>query len=129
MEGFTFQYSPSLQDEVETTLNTLLPLLHQYYPKADVADNFQSAVVDKCRSMIWDEEKQMIIDTMAPDETEEIETEENLLGFVFDMGGTDEQLITRPSNPTFQPHDEDSVSTLRSNDNTIRSAANFAYLQ
>ena len=82
MEGFTLEYSPSLRDEVETTLNTLLPLLHHHYPKANVVDNFHSAVVDKCRSMICDDEIQMIIDTQAPEETEEIQAEEHLLGFV-----------------------------------------------
>ena len=122
MEGFTFQYAPNLQEEVETTLHTLLPLLHHYYPDADVMSHFLAGTETRCMYMKWDDTKQMIVDTMAPNETEEIESEENLVGFYFDMTGMNDP-ITRPSAPTFQPHENDSVSTLKSNDRTTLTTA------
>ena len=72
--------------------------------------------------MKWNEEKQMIIGTMSPHDTEKIQAEENLLGFFFDMGEMEDQPTTRPIS-NFQPHDEDSISTLKSNDKTVRSVA------
>ena len=69
----------------------------------------------------------MIIDTMAPDGTEDIQEDDNMVGFVFDLSTMNDQQLTRPPPIPFQPHEEDSVSTLRSNDKTILSTANSQF--
>ena len=67
--------------------------------------------------------------SLAPDETENIEEEENLVGFVFDFGKTG---IRRPDRtgstqnlpiPKFPPHDDDSISTLHPSDRTTLTTA------
>ena len=68
--------------------------------------------------MLWDDSKKMIVDTSVPDESEEIEEEENLMGFEF--SATVEEELQR-NMPMFGPNDEDSVSTLKSKDATVRS--------
>ena len=45
MEGYIFQYSPHLKDEVETTLYTLLPHLQHYHPQAEAESNFLGTVI------------------------------------------------------------------------------------
>ena len=126
LEGFTLQHSPELVDEVETTITTLLPLLTHLYPDADVPASFTEDAAHKTQSMKWCDKKQMIIDTLSQDETEDITLEENLMGFVFDL----EALHKKQSRPsptskekaqTFHPQDDDSISTLKSMDGTIRS--------
>ena len=128
-EGFKLQYAPSLEEEAETAINTLLPLLKHMFPEVDVADHFEAFTEQRCQYMEWNKEKKMIIDTLAPDETENIEEEENLVGFVFDFGKTG---IRRPDRtestqnlpiPNFPPHDDDSISTLHPLDRTTLTTA------
>ena len=118
MEGYIFQYSPLLKDEVETTLHTLLPLLQHYNPTAAVESNFHGATLFKRRFMEWNENKQMIVDTMAPYESDYIQEDENLQGFLFDMNQiTAEVIAERPTITQFDPHkDDNTVSTLKTND-------------
>ena len=110
MDGFTFQYSPQVADEAETTINTLLPLLQHFYPAASVENSFNEETIDRCRHMSWDDDRKMIVDRMIEDETEDLEEEENLVGFTFDKAALDE--LQRPARAPM-PHDDDSVSTFR----------------
>ena len=68
-DGFIFQFSAQLTDEAETVLNVLLPLLMHKYPDADVGSNFTGEAEERCESMFWNEEKQMIVDTAYDQET------------------------------------------------------------
>ena len=69
--------------------------------------------------MEWNEAQQMIIDLNAP-----ISQEEELGGFVFDLDSLRKlQERPKPTPTPFLPHDEDSVSTLQTNDRTIMSTA------
>ena len=117
-DGFTFQFSSTMAEEAETTILTLLPLLEHFYPTSNVRANFTKSAVKRFHAMEWDDHKKMIIDTSAPEESAEIEDEENLMGFEF--SATAEEELKR-NMPTFGPNDEDSVSTLKSKDATIRS--------
>ena len=56
------------------------PLLHEQYPEAEVESNFDENAIFRCQHMVWDDEKQMIVDLLAPEDNEEIGTEENLSG-------------------------------------------------
>ena len=111
-DGFIFQYSPQLAKEAETTLNTLLPLLKHHFPDADAGSNFTCQAEERCRSMAWDFEKGMIVDTLTL-ETNAMGDDETLVGFEFDAEVTTE--LTRPvTNNNFMPGDADSVSTFQS---------------
>ena len=70
--------------------------------------------------MIWDNDKNMIIDKNEGPETLEIQEEENLVGFEFSEEAVEN--LQRPLNTpkTFAPQDDDSVSTLRSHDRTTK---------
>ena len=108
-EGFTFQYSPTLADEAETTINTLLPVLIHKFPNVDVDNYFLEETVDRCESMRWDSEKQMVVDDELDLETEHLDDDEDLIGFEFDKVALEE--LQRPTKFPM-PHDDDSVSTL-----------------
>ena len=84
-EGFVFQFSSTLAEEAETAIITLLPLLEHLHPGIDVKSYFTSHSAKRCAAMEWDERKGMIIDKSAPEETEDIEEEENLMGFEFSV--------------------------------------------
>ena len=84
-EGFTFQFSSSLKEESETAIHTLLPLLSNKFPMVDVESNFDENAVLRCQHMYWDANKLMIVDLLAPEDSEEIGKDEDLGGFVFDM--------------------------------------------
>ena len=116
-EGFIFQFSSTLAEEAETTILTLLPTLQHFYPDCSVASNFTSQAMDRCKTMIWDAEKEMIVDTSMPEETEDIDDEENLLGFEF-LAAVEESF--QRAVPQIGPYDNDSVSTLHTMDNTVR---------
>ena len=122
-EGFTFQFSPALKEEAETTINTLLPLLTKSFPDADVDSNFDENAIFRCQHMVWDEKRKMVIDLVAPEDSAHIEEEENLAGFIFDIEAV-KDAEKRPSTDIpvgISPHaDNDSVSTLRSRDGTAR---------
>lgn len=45
-EGFTFQYSATVQEQAKTVINTLLPYLHHFFPDAKVEDNFTEETYD-----------------------------------------------------------------------------------
>ena len=123
-EGFIFQYSPAAEEEASMTINVLLSLLKHHHPKAEVPSNFTDDEAYRCQSMEWNEAQQMIIDLNAPDETIHISQEEELGGFVFDLDGLRKlQERPKPTPTPFLPHDEDSVSTLQTNDRTIMSTA------
>lgn len=110
-DGFVFQYSSQLADKAETTLNTLLPLLKHYFPTADAGSNFTNKAEDRCRSMFWDESKQMIVDSEAC-ETENIGDNENLVGFTFEAEVL-QSTATRPNiAQNYMADDGDSVSTF-----------------
>ena len=118
-EGFTFQFSSKNVDEAQTTINTLLPLLHKLYPDAEVDSNFDENASFRCQHMVWDASKEMVIDLLTPEDSEHIEADENLNGFEFDIAAVMEA-ETRPTRNVVSPHDDDSVSTLRSRDGTVR---------
>ena len=118
-EGFIFQFSANLAEEAETTILTLLPTLEHFYPDVDVRSNFTRQGIERCENMAWDDNRQMIIDTAAPLETEDIDEEENLLGFEFSAQA--EEDLRRNEAPRFGPHGDDSISTLKSKDATTRS--------
>ena len=114
MDGFVFQYSSDLAEEAETTLNTLLPLLHHHFPKADVGSNFTCEAEDRCSMMYWDKDKNMIVDKDYEGESGIIEDCENLVGFIFDTKiESVNDTSKRPLNKSFMPHDSDSVSTFK----------------
>ena len=119
-EGFIFQFSNKLAEEAETTIHTLLPLLQHMYPHAEVHSNFSKSCARRCKDMIWDNDKNMIIDKNEGPETLEIQEEENLVGFEFSEEAVEN--LQRPLNTpkTFAPQDDDSVSTLRSHDRTTK---------
>ena len=117
-EGFTFQCSTRMAEEAQTTIHTLLPLLQQQYPDAEVDTNFDENAIFRCQYMTWDEDKQMIVDLLAPEHTTEFGADENLSGFVFDMEAVTNETV-RPIQNTVQdinPQDDDSVSTFRTYD-------------
>ena len=116
-EGFVFQFSSTLAEEAETTILTLLPTLEHFFPEVNVRANFTQHAVKRTQHMIWDNVKMMIVDTSVPEETEDIQEEEDLMGFEF-LVAVDAEL-TRDL-PKFAPHDNDSVSTLKSKDATAR---------
>ena len=127
MEGFKFQFAPGLEEEAETAINTMLPLLQHMFPKIDVASYFEADAEVRCQHMEWSIEKQMIVDTVSPDETECITEEETLVGFVVDFSNEKPSTLKRPIQqdiPTFSPHGDDSVSTLRPSDRTTLTTAN-----
>ena len=72
--------------------------------------------------MVWDTKSQMIIDTAAGNETEDIAEEEHLVGFEFSAAV--EATLERVTEKQFAPHDDDSVSTLRSADGTVKGIGN-----
>ena len=117
-DGFVFQFSSTLAEEAETAMMTLLPLLEHHFPDCDVRDNFTQEAKDRSKTMVWDEKRRMIIDTAAGHETEEIEEDENLVGFEFSAEAAES--LERPVVKTFAPHDDDSISTLRSADGTTK---------
>ena len=73
--------------------------------------------------MYWDANKDMIVDLLAPEDSEEIGKDEDLGGFVFHMD-TVRNDVKRPQRGLItqevSPHSDDSVSTLRSKDGTVR---------
>ena len=93
------------------------PLLHEQYPEVEVESNFDENAIFRCQHMVWDDEKQMIVDLLAPEDNEEIGTEENLSGFYFEIEAVTAAEI-RPNQilpiQGINPQDDDSVSTLRS---------------
>jgi len=114
-EGFTFQFSPYLRDDAETTINTLLPLLKHYFPEVEVESNFTDDAIERCQYMQWSDEKQMILDGDMEIESANIEAKEELIGFEFSTRA--KQDLQRPTQQerTHMPEDSDSVSTLRDN--------------
>jgi len=112
-DGFTFQFSPFLEDEAHTAINTLLPLLKHYFPNIDVGANFSTDAEERCSTMMWDVDKQMILDTETEEDTGSIGNGEQLVGFEFSSKITEE--LERPTqhDRTHMPEDSDSVSTLR----------------
>ena len=124
-EGFVFQHSPDLDNVVETTITTLLPLLRHLHPTVDVPSSFNEDAAYKTQSMEWCDTKQNIVDTLSPDDTAHIPKEDNLVGFVFDLGSIQKQEQPKPKGnekiSNFQLHDDDCISTLKSLDGTIRS--------
>ena len=121
-EGFIFQFSSTLAEEAETTILTLLPTLEHLFPDVNVKSNFTRQAVIRTKHMLWDLEKGMIVDTSVPKETEEIQEEEKLMGFEFSVAAEEE---LKRDLPKFAPHDEDSVSTLKSKDATVRTTRQF----
>ena len=75
-----------------------------------VESNFNEDTIERCMGMFWDSDKGMIIDEGLDAETEEMEDEENLVGFVFDNTVLED--LQRPSRAPM-PHDDDSISTFR----------------
>ena len=76
---------------------------------------------DRCENMEWNEELKMVVDISAGIETENIEDDENLVGFTFNASAVanteylpDEELPSRPIRPkrNAMPGDNDSISTL-----------------
>lgn len=57
-EGFIFQFSSTLAEEAETAILTLLPTLQHFYPECSVSSNFTSQAIDRCKTMIWDGDKE-----------------------------------------------------------------------
>ena len=123
-EGFIFQHSPTVEEEASMTINVLLPLLQHLNPEAEVDSNFTTDEEFRCHSMVWNEAQQMIIDQLAPDETMHIAKEEELSGFVFELDGL-RNLQERPAPDisNVHPYDDDSVSTLHTNDRTVLTTA------
>ena len=113
-DGFTFQYLAALAEEAEITLNTLLPLLQHHFPDADVGCNFTCAAEERCRDMVWDESKNMIVDAAFDNATAEIGEEENLVGFEFATEELQQSLVRPTTREDYMPNDNDSVSTFRS---------------
>ena len=105
------------------------------FPTVDVADHFESETEARCAFMEWDDKKNMIVDNMAPDETEVITADENLVRFTFDVHNkVTSRPTTRPSPQTpianFPPHDDDSISTLHPSDRTtLTTATNHNLIQ
>ena len=132
LEGFKLQFSPALEEEAETAIHTLLPLLKHLFPNVAVEDHFEADTARRCEYMVWNEEKKMIIDTLVPDETEHITEDEDLVGFTFNINHN-KTLLARPERkdkekisapiPSFPPHDDDSVSTLHPSDRTTLTSA------
>ena len=116
-DGFVFQYSKALLDEAETVLNCLLPLLRHLFPLVDVGSNFTAEAEERCKTMVWYETKNMIVDKAYSTETAAFEEGEELIGFEF-AAGVKEQLAAdseiRPKQRFVMPGDKDSVSTFRS---------------
>ena len=120
-EGFTLQFSNDIKEEAETVINTLLPYLTHLFPHAKVEDNFTEETWERCENMVWSDELNMVIDSTAGKDTDNIEQEEDLIGFTFNTGGadngnftTEDELPLRPvkSAKSAMPRDDDSVSTL-----------------
>ena len=120
-EGFVFQFSSTQAEEAEMTILTLLPLLEHFYPTAEVRSNFTTSAAQRCEHMIWDGDKEMIVDTSTEEETADITEEEDLMGFEF--AAAVEEELQRPTY-RFGPNDEDSVSTLASIDAASRYTKN-----
>ena len=120
-EGFTFQYSNDCREEAETMINTLLPYLEHKFPAAQVEDNFSEEAALRCERMVWCEEFNMVIDPTLGGDMEDIDQEEDLIGFTFNamtvnnvVAAREESFPTRPARGqrSFMPRDDDSVSTL-----------------
>ena len=118
-EGFTFQFSQNVKEEAETVINTLMPHLTHFFPLAKVDDNFTEETCERCEDMIWSDELNMVIDTSLGNDTEDIQEDENLIGFTFNApvsDTNDEQggNLFRPARvpKSTMPRDNDSVSTL-----------------
>ena len=119
-EGFTFQFSPDVKEEAETVVNTLLPHLLHFFPGSKVEDSFTEETYARCEHMEWSEELNMIIDNTMGNDTDNIEEEENLIGFTFNattvqaIETQEDNLPTRPSRTAknTMPRDNDLVSTL-----------------
>ena len=97
------------------------------FPNVEVASYFEADAEVRCQHMEWSTAKQMIVDTVSPDETECITEEENLAGFVFAFSNKKPSTLKRPIQqhiPTFSPHNDDSVSTLHPSDRTTLTTAN-----
>lgn len=117
-DGFHFQYSAELEDEAETVIYTLIPILDHHFPSVMVDDYFTSEAIQRCADMKFCPIQKMVIDPDY-DDNEEVHDSENLVGFEFSTnhsttGGSEQAHLTRPSAPVnrHMPNDDDSVSTL-----------------
>jgi hypothetical protein len=112
-EGFVYQYTPAVKVEAECTMNTLLPILHHRYPKADVQKFFSHECVDRCEGYMWDEEQGVVVDNLVNNHLQIID-DENLLGFSFTINPEEAHIDQPECPPTAVPlyNDSDSVSTF-----------------
>ena len=110
-DGFIFQYSKSVEEEAETTIHTLLPILQHFYPNAFVESNFSEDAIERCTGMVWDSINNCVIDPVFH-ETADFTEEEALPGFVFDESALND-LQHREVDRNPMPNDSDSVSTFR----------------
>ena len=112
-DGFIFQFAPAFTEEAETTINTLIPHLSYLFPDADVGSYFTDYAEERSQYMIYDPTKKMVISMHHEDETEEIDQEENLIGFTFSPEAS--QALQRPTTShqrSAMPNDSNSVSTF-----------------
>ena len=111
--GYVFQFSPELKAQAECTIHTLLPLLQHHYPNSGIQSNFTQRAIDRCKTMVYDEDTGTVIDPTVEQSMNFLD-EETLPGFSLDMSMLTQstQAESRPSITTGFPSATDSVSTL-----------------
>ena len=124
--GFNFQYSDSVSAEAECVIHTLIPYLDHFFPgfKGEAESYFETEAVERCESLVFDPERNAVIDTESTLNEVEIEIGDELEGFQFENRNQEERnninMVdkyveleeTRPKRKLYGPGDDDSVSTF-----------------
>ena len=115
-QGYTFMFSPKLQEEAECMIFSLPTFLQHHYPDVNVTQHFTSEAIERNEGLKYDEVSQMVIDPSSHNNNDN-ENDNNLKGFEVDLiiDITSDHNNLRPSeipNNNGMPNDDDSVSTL-----------------
>lgn len=116
-QGYIFLYPPEFREEAECTVQYLLPILRHKFPEDNVDSFFNDEAKDKCFGLVFDDEKNMVINTN--DDAFDME-EDEILGFTLDINEKDLDAVLRPEERIAMPDDDnDSVSTFGTAETTI----------